>query len=110
MKVEKIKFERSGGFAGIRLAAQIELDDLPEDQRREILDLLDELDFDELPKKLADRAPVPDEFTYTISVEGDDKEYTVSAGGTALPARMHSLIEILEGIAKRQMRKRQRDE
>jgi hypothetical protein len=110
MKIEKIKFERTGGFANIRLAAKIELDDLPEDQRREILRLLDELDFDELPEKLAARSPVPDEFAYTISVQGGGKEYTVSAGETALPADMQPLIEILESVAKRQMRKPQQED
>ncbi|GAB4455627.1 MAG: hypothetical protein Kow0070_04220 [Anaerolineales bacterium] len=110
MKIEKIKFERSGGFANIRLAAEIELDDLPEDQRREILHLLDKLDFDELPEKLTARSPVPDEFAYIISVEGGGKEYTVSAGETALPAAMQPLIEILESIAKRQMRKPRQDD
>ncbi|MEW6286095.1 MAG: protealysin inhibitor emfourin [Chloroflexota bacterium] len=111
MEIEKIKFERTGGFAGIRLAAEIELDDLPEDERRELLRLLDELDFEELPEKLARHAPVPDEFSYTISVIAKDKkEYTVSAGDTALPADMRPLLEMLEGIAKRQMRKHKQDD
>ena len=51
MYIEKIKFERTGGFAGIRLTAEIDMDNLPEDQKREIIDLLDEADFDELSEK-----------------------------------------------------------
>ena len=54
MEAKRIKFERTGGFAGIRLAADIELDELPEDQVHQLLELLDEVDFDELPEQLTD--------------------------------------------------------
>jgi hypothetical protein len=106
MQIEKIKFERTGGFAGIRITADIELDDLAEDQKREIIELLDEMDFDKLHEKVAGKMPVPDEFVYSFIVEADKREYKVLAGESALPNNMQPLLEILTGIAKRQMRKR----
>lgn len=106
MHVERIKFERTGGYAGIRLAADIEVNELPEDQKREILDLLDELDFDELPEKFSGKMPIPDEFVYSITVEADNREYKALAGESALPVDTRPLIEILERTAKRQMRKK----
>ena len=106
MKIQKIKYERTGGFAGIRLAADIKVNDLPEDQKKEILELLDDLDFEELPAKLAGKLAVPDEFIYSIIVEADKCEYKIIAGESALPGDMQPLLEILERIAKRQMRKR----
>lgn len=106
MKFERIKFERSGGFAGIRLAADIEAGDLSEDQRKEISELLDEVDFEELPEKLAEEMPVPDEFVYSVTVESGNKEYKVLAGESALPTDMQPLLEILERVAKRQMRRK----
>lgn len=106
MKIQKIKYERTGGFAGIRLAADIKVNDLPEDQKKEILELLDDLDFEELPEKLAGKMPMPDEFVYSIIVESEKREYKVLAGESALPDDMQPLLEILERIAKRQMRKR----
>ena len=105
MFIEKIKFERTGGFAGIRIAADITMDELPDDQKREIIDLLDEADFDELPEKLSGKMPVPDEFVYSIVVNSREKEYQVVAGESALPNDLQPLIEILERIAKKQMRK-----
>lgn len=105
MYIEQIKFERTGGFAGIRLAADIELNKLPEDQKKEILNLLDEMDFEDIPEKLSGKMPIPDEFVYSIVVESEKREYKVLAGESALPQEMQPLIEILEGIAKRQMRK-----
>jgi hypothetical protein len=106
MYIEKIKFERTGGFAGIRLAADMELDKLPEDQKHEILDLLDKMDFEDLPEKLAGKKPVPDEFTYSIVVVSSKSEYKVLAGASAMPHEMTPLIEILEQFAKRQARKK----
>ena len=108
MYIERIKFERTGGFAGIRIAADIDVNELPEDQKHEILELLDDMDFDELPEKLQGRMPIPDEFVYSVTVVSSKKEYRVLvlAGESAIPNDMQPLLEILEGIAKRQMRKK----
>lgn len=106
MQFKEIKFERTGGFAGIRLAAEIEMDELPEDQKKEIVELLDKIGFEELPEKLAGKMPVPDEFVYSIIVESGQREYKVIAGESALPNNMQPLIEILTGITKRKMRKK----
>lgn len=110
MKIEKIKFERSGGFAGIRLAAELELDDLPEDQRARLLDLLDDVDLDDLSEKRFHSRPLPDEFTYTITVLAKGKEYQLAGGESALPASLQPLIEFLESAAKRQMRNKRHDD
>lgn len=106
MYVKKIHFERTGGFAGIRLAAEIEVNDLPEDQKHEILELLDEMDFDELPEKLANKIPMPDEFIYSITVESESKEYRVTGGESSLPQDMSPLLEILGNITKQKMREK----
>lgn len=106
MKFERIKFERTGGFAGIRLAADIEAEELPEKQLNEIADLLDDADFEELPEKLAGKMPFPDGFVYSITVEVKEKVYKVLAGESALPTDVQPLLDILERIAKRQMRKK----
>ncbi|MCK7520373.1 MAG: hypothetical protein MZV64_23165 [Ignavibacteriales bacterium] len=73
MKIEKIKFERTGGSAGIRLAAEIEMDELSEEQRREILEMLDEMDFEELSDKFTSEVSFPDGFVYAISVESEKR-------------------------------------
>jgi len=106
MDIEQIKFERTGGFAGIRLAANIDVNELPDDEKKEIIDQLDEMDFEDLPEKLAGKMPIPDEFVYSIVVVSQKQEYRVLAGESALPQDMQPLIEKLEGIAKRQMRKK----
>ena len=52
MDVERIKFERTGGFAGMRIATDIEKGDLSEEQSQALLDILDSLDFPGLPEHL----------------------------------------------------------
>ena len=104
MYIEKIQFERTGGFAGIHLAAEIDMEELPDDQKNEIIELLDEADFDDLSEKLSEESQVPDGFNYSITVKSRNKEYQVVAGESAIPDDIQPLIEILERIAKKQMR------
>ena len=104
MKVERIQFERTGGFAGIRFAADFKPDDLPNEQSKELFDLLDDLDFDELPEKMLDDN-VPDGFTYSITVKSEKKSHTVVTGDGSAPEKMQDLLQLLNRIARNQMRK-----
>jgi hypothetical protein len=104
MDIKRIKFERTGGFAGIRFAADFELDDLPKDQAHQILELLDDLDFDELPENLTVENNVADGFSYSITVESEKKQHTVSTNESSAPKKMEPLLEILTQIAKQQAR------
>ena len=104
MDIKRIKFERTGGFAGIRFAADFELDDLPKDQARQILELLDEMDFDELPQHIQGNQQVADGYNYSITVVTEKREHTVITSETAAPKKMEPLLEILTKIAKQQAR------
>jgi hypothetical protein len=106
MYIHSIHFERTGGFAGIRLAAELEIDELPDDEKKEILNLLDELDFEDLPEKLDSTTIMPDGFTYNITIRAREKEYSVQTSETSMPKDLQTLIEILERFAKKQMRKK----
>jgi len=105
MDIKSVKFERTGGFAGIRLAADLELDEMPEDQAREILELLDDMDFDELPEKILSDHQVADGFTYSITVESEKGGHTVMTDDTSAPEKLGRLFEILTQMARKQARK-----
>jgi len=47
-EIKHITFERSGGFANIRFAADFELDELPDDQAHQLKELFDDLDFERI--------------------------------------------------------------
>lgn len=108
MEVQQIKFERTGGFAGMRIAADIEPDDLPEEQARTLVELLDDMDFNELPAQMACQ-PGTDQFTYSITVKTKKWEHTVVTGDASAPEKMHELLELLNQLARKQMRRKSRD-
>jgi len=105
MKVERIQFERTGGFAGIRFAADFKPDDLPAEQSQELLDLLDDLGFDELPEQMLDNKVIADGFNYSIMVETPERRHTVVADDSSAPEKMQELLQLLTRIARNQMRK-----
>jgi len=105
MNVERIRYERSGGFAGMRIAADIEPNDLPEEQAQSLLELLDDLDFPGLPEQLINDSSMPDQFTYTITVEAQEWKHTVVTGDESAPEKMQELLHILNRIARKKLRK-----
>jgi hypothetical protein len=102
MQIKRIKFERTGGFAGMRIARDLKLDDLPDEQARTISELLDDLDFKELPEQMMGDSNMPDQFTYTITVETKKWEHTVTTGDTSAPEKMQELLELLNRLARDQ--------
>ena len=85
MNVERIKFERTGGFAGMTIARDLKLADLSEEQAHRLSELLDDLEFNELPEQMTGTESMPDEFTYVITVETKRGEHTVVTGDASAP-------------------------
>lgn len=104
MEVERIKFERTGGFAGMTITRDLKMEDLPEEQAQTLMELLDDLDFDELPEQMLDTEAMPDQFTYTITVETQRGEHTVVTGDASAPEKMQELLQLLNRLAR--MRKK----
>ena len=100
MQVERIKFERSGGFAGMTIARDLKMDDLSEEQAHRLSELLDDLDFEELPEQMLDSEAMPDQFTYTITVETRRGEHTVVTGDASAPEKMQELLHLLNRLAR----------
>ena len=101
MEVQLIKYERTGGFAGMRISADIEPDKLPDEQIRPLLDLLDDMGFDELPEQLTGESSMSDQFTYQITVKTNKWEHTVVTGDASAPDKLLELLRLLDRIAKR---------
>ena len=100
MQVERIKFERTGGFAGMRIARDLKLDDLSDEHAHRISELLDDLDFEELPEQIINKEAMPDQFTYTITVETKKGEHTVVTGDASAPEKMQELLQLLDRLAR----------
>lgn len=102
MHVERIKFERTGGFAGMTIARDLTMEDLSEEQAANLMELLDDLDFNELPEQLVDEESIPDQFTYIITVETREGEHTVTTGDASAPEKMQELLRFLNRLARTQ--------
>lgn len=97
----KIFFERSGGFMGRTVKATIDLHDLPSDLAKALEEMLDEADFFELPADLT-RPPMPDAFTYTITVDTSARHHSVRVSDSTAPDDMRPLLEELNKQARMQ--------
>jgi len=106
MDIKRIKFERTGGFAGIRLAADFELGDLPDEQAHTLTELLGGMGFNELPERFGDTTAIADGFTYEVTVETQEWKHTVTTGETSSQEKLETLIDLLTKIAREQARKK----
>lgn len=105
MDLERIKFERTGGFANMRLAADLEPDDLSEEQLNTLSDLLEELDFAKLPEHIMGEPSASDQFTYTITVEAEEWQHTIVTGDANEDEKMRELLELLNRLVRKKMKK-----
>jgi hypothetical protein len=99
----KISFERTGGFAGMRVAITVELDSLPEPDAATLRKLVTDADFFNLAEIRAGQA-IPDGFQYTITIEGDGQHRTIRMTDAAIPDKLRPLLEELSLRARRQPR------
>ena len=91
----KIKFQRSGGFAGVTLSSTLDPDDLPEDDAEQVRQLIDDAKLFEQPKQIKSRSPMPDRFEYKITIQEKGKRRTIVVGDQSTPANLKPLIDFL---------------
>lgn len=86
---------------GRKVSTTIDLDDLPDEQAEALEELLDEADFFELPADLT-RSPMPDAFTYNITVSSDKRQHSVRCGDATIPDDLRPLLDELNKQARMQ--------
>ncbi len=97
----KVEFERSGGFAGIRLAAVIDEAALSPEEARLLHELVDAAGFFDLPPAVTTPSPGADRFQYKITVEAEGRRHTVDLSEAAAPAALRPLLQWLAAVARR---------
>lgn len=102
----RIKFERSGGFAGMVVSKEIDVSELGPDEAKKITGLVHNSEFFKLPKKapaaaMSKRSVQPDRFQYKLTIEDDDKRHTVTASEQNLPANLKPLVDWLNVEARK---------
>ena len=91
----RIFFKRTGGFAGSKLEGSLDSSALPTSQARHLQQLLKQSRFFDLPPVLRSEQPGTDRFSYTVTVETDEKVHTVEAGEAAIPVSMRPFLDFV---------------
>ncbi|MFQ5916035.1 MAG: protealysin inhibitor emfourin [Nitrospinota bacterium] len=100
-KTLRVQWERTGGFAGMRMAATIDSEALSQEEARRLRELVEAAGFFELPEEIAGPAEGADRFLYTLTVEMEGRRHTVRTSEAAAPPGLRSLIRWLTNAARK---------
>ena len=95
----KIKFDRSGGFANIKLSSEVNVNELPDDQAKELKKLVQAAEPFAQTSKNQPVSNLPDEFQYSLRFEDKDKTHTINTTDSEASESMYKLIEWLSSQA-----------
>ncbi len=96
----QIHFERSGGFANIRVAGTVDTDTLPPEEAQALHELVTSVRFFELPSVLPAVPGGADRFQYTVTVEEGDQQHTVEIPESAATGDFANLVGRLTVLAR----------
>lgn len=88
----RIRFERSGGFAGRTLRTRVDTASLPHEEAEQLACLVSESRFFELPAKLKPSEPAPDRFTYVVTIESGPQTHTIQTTESSAPSTLLPLL------------------
>lgn len=97
----RITFERTGGFAAMRVKTIIDTADLPSREATNLYRLVSSSDFFHLPQTMTPSKPAPDRFLYKVMVEESDKEHTIVVSEELVTSALRPLIERLTKEARK---------
>lgn len=96
----RIYFERSGGFAGMRLAATVDSSALDAVEIAQLTQEIEEAGFFDLPPRIEPTGGGVDRFEYRIFVAYEEREATVEFGEAAVPDSLRPLVRHLERLVR----------
>lgn len=95
-----IQFERSGGFAGLRLTAALDSDTLSSDDAATLRALIHAASFFDLPAKHEKAQSGADRFQYKVTVEIDNRRHAIEIDESVAPPSLRPLLNWLTEKAK----------
>ena len=95
----EIAFQRSGGFAGLTMAAEVDTEKLPAGEARELEHLVERLEASGAGETAA--AGKPDRFQYEVTVRRGKQERCYRIGEQELTADARELVKRLTERARK---------
>lgn len=96
-----IAFERSGGFAGMRLTTTIDPKVLSPEEAAKIWEMVEAANFFNLPPAITSTKPGADRFHYKVIVETKERRHTVEIDEGATPPSLRPLLDWLTAKARK---------
>lgn len=96
----RIHFERSGGFAGMRVTVTVDTELLSPQEAHDLERSVDAARFFELPATITAPIPGADRFCYKITVEAEGQRHTIEVDDAALPDKLRPLLQRLTTLAR----------
>ncbi len=98
----RIYFERTGGFAGMRVTATVDTDSLPSDDARELGELVDASGFFDILAGSTSSPGRADRFQYKLTIEDGERQHTAEINESAAPDSIRPLLRRLTTLARGQ--------
>ncbi|HSJ88413.1 MAG TPA: protealysin inhibitor emfourin [Anaerolineales bacterium] len=95
----KINFKRAGGVLGKEIERDIDLNEIPDAESQELMQLITESNFFKIPQNLIARS-IPDEYEYTVTVEAGNTHHTIQTSDSNAPESLRPLLEKLSRLAR----------
>jgi hypothetical protein len=96
-RMTTITFKRCGGFVGKGMRFHLKLDELPSNDARALIHLIEKAGFFNIPENLIVKFN-PDEYQYTITVDAGVISHTVRTNDTTMPASLRPLVDELSSL------------
>ena len=97
----RIHFERTGGFAGIRLQTAVDADQLPPKEARQLNGLVDAAKLFDLPDRPPAAQQGADQFQYKLVVEAQGQQKTIQTTDAAANKNLQALLDWLTDRARK---------
>lgn len=104
-EIMKVRFERSGGFAGMMMNVDIDTTTLPDEERQALVTHIADAEFFALPSEITDSSTTgADRYNYRITIESKGREHTVDCSDGSAPASLVPLLDWLNDAARHAQR------
>lgn len=95
-----ITFIRDGGLTGEEVDLRLDLNSLSIGESQQLLQLIEDADFFNLPGNLTPSGLAADEYNYVITIDADGGlRHTVHTSESSMPASLQPLIEELSRLS-----------
>lgn len=99
-----IQFERTGGFAGIRLACDVDTELLSPEEARQVNKLVEAAKLFDLPEQSSGARQAADQFNYKLVIESQGQQKLIRTTETSAPEALQPLLEWLTEKARKPAR------